>query len=142
MEQIRRLSYREGVRLDQRRLEELYHRLGAAGAEEFVCRALEEIAVRLTYAEKLYRRGELAELRKCLRALTASAERIGMVALSRVAGDVRGCIDRGRCGGHRGHAVAAGAHRRGLAVGDLGPAGIHHLAGQGRLGPCRCAPEG
>lgn len=95
MEQIRRLSYREGVRLDQRRLEELYHRLGAAGAEEFVCRALEEIAVRLTYAEKLYRRGELAELRKCLRALTASAERIGMVALSRVAGDVRGCIDRG-----------------------------------------------
>ncbi|WP_417524374.1 hypothetical protein [Marinovum sp.] len=88
------LAYREGVRLDQRRIEELYQRMGDVGAEDVVCRALEEIAVRMSYANKLHKRGDLAEMRKCLRSLAKIADQIGMIALSEVARDVCTCIDQ------------------------------------------------
>lgn len=89
------LAYDEGVRLDQDRLTELYRQLGDEGAEDVVCRALEEIAVRLSYASKLFARGDLQDMRKCVRSLSAIADQIGMVALSRVALDVCTCIDQG-----------------------------------------------
>lgn len=88
------LAHQEGVRLDQGRLDALYSQLGDESAEDVVCRALEEIAVRLSYANKLFKRGDLAELRKCVHSLSAIADQIGMVALSRVALDVCGCIDQ------------------------------------------------
>ncbi|MEQ9474201.1 hypothetical protein [Marinovum algicola] len=88
------LAYDEGVRLDQERIEDLYRRMGDAGAEDVVCRALEEIAVRMSYANKLHKRGDLAEMRKCLRSLSRIADQIGMVALSSVARDVCACIDQ------------------------------------------------
>lgn len=89
------LAYEEGVRLDQQRIEDLYHRMGDAGAEDVVCRALEEIAVRMSYANKLHKRGDLPEMRKCLRSLAKIADQIGMVALSAVARDVCACVDQG-----------------------------------------------
>lgn len=95
MEQVKMLAYDEGVRLDQDRLAELYRQLGDEGAEDVVCRALEEIAVRLSYASKLFGRGDLQDMRKCVRSLSAISEQIGMVALSRVALDVCACIDHG-----------------------------------------------
>ncbi len=83
----------ETVRLDQDRVEALYHQLGEAGAENVICRAIEELAVRLAHCERLWRAQSHAELRKSARSLVAIAEQIGMTALARVAGDVTNTID-------------------------------------------------
>ena len=87
------LQQSETVRLDPDRLEELYHQLGEAGAENVVCRALEELAVRLSYTERCYREFQLDDMRKSARSLVAIAEQIGMQTLARVALDVTRCID-------------------------------------------------
>ncbi|MGB2200579.1 MAG: hypothetical protein ACPH5G_04515 [Pseudooceanicola atlanticus] len=81
------------MRLDPDRLQELYKQLGEAGAEDVVCRAMEELAVRLSHTERLFRQHKLVEMRKAARSLTGIADQIGMNALSRVAGDVTRCID-------------------------------------------------
>ncbi len=83
----------ETVRLDQDRVEALYHQLGEAGAENVICRAIEELAVRLAHCERLWRAQSHVELRKSARSLVAIAEQIGMTALARVAGDVTNTID-------------------------------------------------
>lgn len=93
MDQILVLTQEEPVRLDPDRLSELYARLGDAGAEDVVCRAMEEIAVRLSHTERLYRQERLREMCKSARSLVAIAEQVGMNALARVAGDVTDCID-------------------------------------------------
>ena len=58
------LTQDETVRLDPDRLEQLYLRLGDAGADDVVCRAIEELAVRLSHTERLFRQGKAAEMRK------------------------------------------------------------------------------
>lgn len=83
----------ETVRLDPSRLGDLYLQLGEAGAEDVVCRAIEELAVRLSHCERLWRRDDLEGLRKCARSLIAIAEQVGMNSLARVAGDVTQAID-------------------------------------------------
>lgn len=95
VEQVTRLKQREPVRLDADRIEALYHRLGESGAEDVVCRALEEVALRLAQAERCYRAALFGNMRKSSRGLIAIAEEIGMTHLARVAGDVTLCIDRG-----------------------------------------------
>ncbi len=82
------LEQKEVVRLNAGRLEELYSQLGEAGAEDVVCRALEELAVRLSHTERCHREGRLTDMRKSARSLVAIADQIGMQALSRVAADV------------------------------------------------------
>ena len=84
----------EQVRVDQDRLGALYSQLGEAGAEDVVCRALEELSLRLSHCEALYRAGSWVQLRKNVRSLIAIGDQVGMSALSRVAGDVTCCIDR------------------------------------------------
>lgn len=83
----------ETVRLDPDRLGNLYHQLGEASAEEVVCRAIEELAVRLAHCERLWRQQDSTGLRKCTRSLIAIAEQIGMIALARVAGNITEAID-------------------------------------------------
>lgn len=95
VEQITTLILAEPVRLDPDRLGELYCQLGEAGAEDVICRAIEELAVRLTHCNRLWRRGEQDELRKSTRSLIAIADQIGMSALARVAADVTQAIDAG-----------------------------------------------
>ncbi|MCQ0092174.1 hypothetical protein [Roseovarius sp. M141] len=85
------LKQNEVVRLNSNRLEELYSQLGEAGAENIVCRALEELAVRLSHTERYYSDGRLAEMRKSARSMVAIADQIGMHMLSRVAADVAAC---------------------------------------------------
>lgn len=87
------LQQNEAVRLDSDRLEELYVQLGEAGAENVVCRALEELAVRLSYTERCYRERRLQDMRKSARSLVAISDQIGMQMLARVATDVTRCID-------------------------------------------------
>nr|WP_247651117.1 hypothetical protein [Roseovarius autotrophicus] len=87
------MQQQERVRLDADRLETLYRQLGVRGAEDVVCRALEEIATRLAQAERDYRAARVSEMRKGCRSLIAMADQVGMSLLARVAGDVTGCID-------------------------------------------------
>ncbi|MCZ4352217.1 hypothetical protein O4H61_06770 [Roseovarius aestuarii] len=85
----------EVVGLNSDRLEELYVQLGERGAENVVCRALEELAVRLSHTEKCHREGGDADVQKTARGLVAIAEQIGMQMLARVAADVAVCAGKG-----------------------------------------------
>lgn len=89
------LEQTETVRLDRDRLGALYRQLGEDGAEDVVCRAIEELAARLSICERLWRDGNGPGLSKCARSLIAIAEQIGMSALARVAGDVCAAVDAG-----------------------------------------------
>ena len=89
------LIQKETVRLDPDRLGSLYRQLGEAGAEDVVCRAIEELAVRLAHCERLWRQKDHKGLRKCTRSLIAISDQIGMTTLARVADDVTQAIDTG-----------------------------------------------
>lgn len=83
----------ETVQLDQARLDMLFTQLGDAGAETVMCRAMEELAVRLSQCDTLWRAQNKMQLRKHSRSLIAIADQIGMETLARVAGDVTDCVD-------------------------------------------------
>lgn len=93
MNQVLQIRPSEPVNVDQERLGALYTQLGEAGAEDVVCRAMEELALRMAQCDRLYRENNQKELRKNARSLIAIADQIGMHALSRVAADVTACID-------------------------------------------------
>lgn len=93
VEQVTTLKQEEAVCLNAARLEELYAQLGESGAENVVCRALEELAGRLSNTERCHREGRLDEMRKSARSLVAVSDQIGMQLLSRVAADVTQCAD-------------------------------------------------
>ncbi|MFA3917266.1 hypothetical protein [Ruegeria hyattellae] len=83
----------ESVRLDPGQVAALYRELGDSSAEDVVCRTVEELAVRLSVCERLWRNKDWCDLRKSARSLVAIAEQVGMVALARVAADVTDTID-------------------------------------------------
>lgn len=87
------VAHTETVRLDLDKLSDLYDELGEHGAEDVVCRAIEELAVRLTHCERLWRHNDKINLRKSARSLIAIADQIGMVAMSNIARDVTLAID-------------------------------------------------
>lgn len=87
------LIQNESARLDSERLGALYRQLGDTGAEDVVCRAIEELAVRLSHCERLWRQQEWQDLRKSARSLIAISEQIGMTALASVARDVTQAVD-------------------------------------------------
>lgn len=93
--QVLQIKLMESVEVDQARLGALYEQLGSAGAEDVVCRALEELALRLAHSEQLFRESAWSSLRKNTRSLIAIADQIGMSALAHVAGDVVKCVDAG-----------------------------------------------
>lgn len=93
VEQVLVLAPDERAWLDPNRLDTLYSQLGPHGAEDVVCRAMEELAHRLAHIDRLYCQGDTAEMRKTTRALIAIADQIGMAGLARVAGHVVACID-------------------------------------------------
>ncbi len=83
----------EIVRVDSDKLGKLYADMGDVAAEDVVCRAMEELALRLAHCDRLYRSDNMEDLRKSSRSLIAIADQIGMSKLARVAGDVTVCID-------------------------------------------------
>jgi hypothetical protein len=83
----------EPVRLESDRLTGLYQQLGEAGAEDVVCRAVEELAVRLTHCDQLWRTKDWSGLRKSAKSLVAISDQIGMNTLARVARDVTVALD-------------------------------------------------
>lgn len=94
MTQFTRLRPDEPVRLERGRLAALYDSAGAAQAEQIICRAMEEIALRLALMERAYAAAEFAALAKAARGLAAIADPVGMAGLARVAGDVATCAER------------------------------------------------
>lgn len=93
VEQVTALVQAEQIRLDQDRLAGLYLQLGEASADDIVCRAIEELAMRLSHCERLWRQNDHMALRKSARSLVAISDQIGMATLARVAGDVTNAID-------------------------------------------------
>ncbi|KPP85887.1 MAG: hypothetical protein HLUCCO07_03600 [Rhodobacteraceae bacterium HLUCCO07] len=94
LEMVAVLARNEAIQLDSEKLADLYRQLGDNAAEDVVCRAMEELALRLAHTEKLYRGQDRQEMRRSARLIIAIAEQVGMDLLSRVAGDVTVCIDQ------------------------------------------------
>lgn len=95
MATIEILKQNELVGLDRDNLEDLYGQLGPDGAENIVCRAMEELAFRLSNLRDLHRDGRLPEMVKISRSLIGIAEQIGLTTLARVARDVSDCAATG-----------------------------------------------
>ena len=95
VEFVTALKQHEVVRIDNARLDDLFSQLGQNAAEDVVCRALEEMAARLTYIEKSYRLGEWNELCKNARGLGAVADQLGIALLAQVARNLKNCTETG-----------------------------------------------
>jgi hypothetical protein len=93
MNEVVKIRLSEQIQLDQVRLGTLYAQLGATGADNVVCRAMEELAVRMAQCDTLWRAQNRVQLRKHARSLIAIADQIGMHRLAQVAQDVTTCID-------------------------------------------------
>ncbi len=94
MKHVTQIKPTESVSVDQERLAELYTELGEISAEDVVCRAMEELALRLTYCDRLHRTSAWPDLRKSAKSLIAIADQIGMSAVSSAAEHVIDCIDQ------------------------------------------------
>jgi len=93
MSEIIKIRLSEQVQLDHSRLDTLYAQLGDASAENVVSRAMEELAVRMSQCDTLWRAQNKVQLRKHARSLIAIADQIGMEKLAITAGDVTHCLD-------------------------------------------------
>ncbi|WP_299608654.1 hypothetical protein [uncultured Tateyamaria sp.] len=81
------------MQVNHDRLNALYGEMDPANAEDVVCRAMEELALRMGHCDRLYRKGQLNDLRRSAKSLIAIADQIGMDALAKVAGDVVRCAE-------------------------------------------------
>ena len=91
MTNITQLRLSEHVKVDHDRLDALYSEMEPAAAEDMVCRAMEELALRIAQCDRLYRASDFDGLHKASRSLVAIAEQIGMTVMARVARDVADC---------------------------------------------------
>lgn len=92
---VTQIQLAEHVQVDHDRLDALYSEMDPINAEDVVCRAMEELALRMSHCERLYRAGDLDELRKASRSLIAIADQIGMKVMAQVARDVADCAQTG-----------------------------------------------
>ena len=88
---VTQIRLAEPVVVDHNRLDALYSEMDPVNAEDVVCRAMEELALRMAHCDRLFRAGDLDELYKSSRSLIAIAEQIGMNVLAQVARDVMSC---------------------------------------------------
>ncbi|WP_299721977.1 hypothetical protein [uncultured Tateyamaria sp.] len=91
MSNVTQLRLSEHVQVDHDRLDALYSEMDHAAAEDVVCRAMEELALRMAHCDRLYRAGDLDGLHKASRSLIAIADQIGMKVMAQVAADVATC---------------------------------------------------
>lgn len=82
------------VEFDEDMLDALARDLGPQVAENLVCRALEDMALRLGTVRDAYSRGHAHDLRKAARGLIAVSEQIALLSVARIARDVIDCLDR------------------------------------------------
>jgi hypothetical protein len=92
--QVLQMRPTEQVCVDQERLGTLYKQLGETDAEDVVCRALEELALRISHCDRLYRTSDWQDLRKNSRSLIAIADQVGLQKMAAVANDVMSAVDQ------------------------------------------------
>jgi len=109
---ITQLRLSETIHVDRDRLDTLYSDLDPISAEDMVCRAMEELALRMAQCDRLYRANKLEDLHKSSKSMIAIADQIGMNVLARVAGDVSTCAHIGD------HAALASTMSRLLRAGE------------------------
>ncbi len=85
----------EHALLDPDQLYELNARLGTAGAEDVICRALDALTTRMGRMERQMHQRDYQGLRKSARNISSVALQIGLMGLTHVAEDVVQCIDDG-----------------------------------------------
>jgi hypothetical protein len=95
VEHVAVLHPRDTAFFDEDTLNALSRELGPSVAENILCRALEDMAVRLTQIREEYADGDERALRKSIRSLIPIAEQVGLPGVSAIARDVLICIDRG-----------------------------------------------
>ncbi len=89
------LAPKERPQLDTVAVQALCDELGPHMAEDMMCRAMEELSLRLCQMHDLAGSGTVEDLHKSLRGLAAIAEQIGLRVLARVARDAMTCIEMG-----------------------------------------------
>lgn len=80
--------------MDTDRIQRLYAELGPVRAEDTICCAIEEMALRLFRCDGLWAARDIDRLGICLRALIAISDEIGMLSVSRVSRDVLTVLER------------------------------------------------
>ena len=95
MHQVTVLHPRDTAYFDEDTLNGLSRDLGPAVAENILCRALEDIAVRFRQIREDYAAGNHAALRKTVHAVIPIADQIGLPVLAGIGRDVIICIDQG-----------------------------------------------
>ena len=85
----------EPVQLDPDALQGLIDQMGEREANDVVCCAMEELAIRLADLPALYRARRLTEVGRLAHSLIGIAEQIGLASLSRAASNVVDCTRRG-----------------------------------------------
>lgn len=93
MSKVTQLRLSEHVQVDHDRLDALYSEMDHAAAEDMVCRAMEQLALRMAHCDRHYRAANFDELHKSSRSLVAIADQIGMTVMARVAADVARCAE-------------------------------------------------
>ncbi|MCH2093946.1 MAG: hypothetical protein MK160_02405 [Rhodobacteraceae bacterium] len=88
------LTLRERPRYDGSQIEALKQQLGGPAAEDLVCRAAEELSLRISALERFHAAGDDIGVRKTARGLTGIAYQIGLHGVSDVASDVEHCAAR------------------------------------------------
>lgn len=113
MAEVVGIDFREKIRLDPDKLGTLYYQLGAKDAEDVICRAMEELAVRLSNLSYPESKSDPSAHHREARMIAAIADQIGMNALVRAARNLTNAISQG-------DAIAIEACRARLErVGDL-----------------------
>lgn len=93
-DQIVHLSPRDVMRIDPEPLARLQAALGPQGAEDVVCRALEDISHRLRRMADQQAAGQADQICRAARSIAAVATQIGLRDLAVVAGHVADCAAR------------------------------------------------
>ncbi|MCI5110133.1 MAG: hypothetical protein MRY75_06225 [Marivita sp.] len=94
MQTISILHPRDIASFDMGTLDGLSRDLGPSVAENILCRALEDIAIRFAQIREEYGTGNHQALRKSVHAVIPIAAQIGLPGLSRIGRDVLTCLDQ------------------------------------------------
>lgn len=95
---IAHLTPREVMRIDPEPLARLHAALGPQGAEDVVCRALEDISHRLRRLSEDHGSGDMDRIARGARSIAAVSAQIGLRDLALVAGHVLDCAGRDEAG--------------------------------------------
>lgn len=92
---VTRLNPRESVWLDPSRIESLHAQLGGDEVRAMVDRAMDELCLLRDDLAAHYHGQRISEFQRALRRLGRICDHLGLVLVSRIAGDVSDCLEKG-----------------------------------------------